>query len=391
MTAPTPSVAARVRDKLPDETTFNSPLHSTRTAAILGVALGVAFTISFITGVVSHLHQHPLSWLELPARPAGLYRVTQSVHIALGIATIPLLIAKLWTVFPLFFKRPAIGGVAHALERFSLFPLVAGAVFLLFTGTINIAYWYQPMKFFFTAGHYWAAWITIGALIIHIGAKASITRVALSRRAPDIVERSAGGLTRRGLIATIGATAGALTLATVGQTLRPLRRLSVLAPRVPTQGPQGHPINQSYSTSGIAEEAVTESEFALVVEGAVARPMRFTLDELRRLPQREAALPIQCVEGWSFSARWRGVPVRDLLELAGADPGASARVESLQPESLYRTSPLNHGQAHDRDTLLALEIDGEPLAPDHGFPLRLIGPNRPGVQQTKWVNRLVVL
>ena len=48
------------------------------------------------------------------------------------------------------------------------------------------------------------------------------------------------------------------------------------------------------------------------------------------------------------------------------------------------------GQAADHDTLLALTLDGEPLAIDHGFPCRLIAPNRPGVLQTKWVGRLTV-
>lgn len=52
---------------------------------------------------------------------------------------------------------------------------------------------------------------------------------------------------------------------------------------------------------------------------------------------------------------------------------------------------MNPFQARDRDTLLALELDGEPLAFDHGFPLRLIAPHWPGVQQTKWVNKVVVV
>ncbi|MBA2624897.1 MAG: molybdopterin-dependent oxidoreductase, partial [Acidimicrobiia bacterium] len=54
------------------------------------------------------------------------------------------------------------------------------------------------------------------------------------------------------------------------------------------------------------------------------------------------------------------------------------------------TSPLNPGQLDDPDTLLALEIDGEELHIDHGYPVRLISPNRPGVQQTKWVSKIVV-
>jgi DMSO/TMAO reductase YedYZ molybdopterin-dependent catalytic subunit len=65
-------------------------------------------------------------------------------------------------------------------------------------------------------------------------------------------------------------------------------------------------------------------------------------------------------------------------------------VESLQPAGLYRTSVLTAAQARDPVTLLAFEVNGEPLHIDHGFPVRLIGPNRPGVMQTKWVGRLVV-
>ena len=115
-----------------------------------------------------------------------------------------------------------------------------------------------------------------------------------------------------------------------------------------------------------------------------------SLEELRRWPQYTAELPIACVEGWSQSAQWSGVRVRDLLEMAGAAPDATVRVESFQNGGLYRKSELNESHAHDPDTLLALELHGETLHVDHGFPARLIGPNRPGVMQTKWVRELVV-
>src|SRR4029079_16836568 len=108
------------------------------------------------------------------------------------------------------------------------------------------------------------------------------------------------------------------------------------------------------------------------------------------LPQRSATLPIACVEGWSASRTWRGVPVRDLLDRAGARADARVRVHSLQQRLAYASSDLDPDQARDPDTLLALEVEGEQLHLDHGFPVRLIGPNRPGVLQTKWVTRLVV-
>ena len=63
---------------------------------------------------------------------------------------------------------------------------------------------------------------------------------------------------------------------------------------------------------------------------------------------------------------------------------------ALHDNSRQRTSELSSGQASDPDTLLALRVNDEVLVADHGFPARLIGPNRPGVHQTKWVARLEV-
>jgi DMSO/TMAO reductase YedYZ molybdopterin-dependent catalytic subunit len=365
---------------------FTSSVHDERTAAWLGLALAVTFSACFLTGLWSHLQQDPPSWFHPLARPAGLYRVTQGVHVASGIASIPLLLAKLWTVYPELLRRPVVRGVASALERVALVPLVGGAVFLLFTGLANINLWY-PWPFNFRTSHYWVAWITIGALVVHVGAKLTTTRAALARR--DVAAPAGPGPDRRQFLGLVAGAAGMVTLFTVGQTVWPLRKLALLAPRRPDSGPQGFPVNRSATAAGVVA-AATHPGFRLVVDGNVRMPLSLSLDDLRSMPQREATLPIACVEGWSASRTWRGVPVRELLHRAGAPEGARVRVHSLQTRLAYRSSDLDAAQAHDVDTLLALEVDGEPLHLDHGYPVRLIGPNRPGVLQTKWVHRLVV-
>jgi DMSO/TMAO reductase YedYZ molybdopterin-dependent catalytic subunit len=380
---------ARLRIGPLREGAFRSPLHSPRTAAVLGLALGVAFGLCFLTGLVSHAIQHPPAWFGWPARPAGLYRVSQGLHVAAGLAAVPLLLAKLWTVYPRLFTWPPVEGPAHALERLSLLPLVGGAVFLLVSGVANIALWY-PWRFFFPAAHFWAAWITIGALVVHVGAKSAVTAGALRRSPTPEPARTDGGLSRRGFLTTVAAAAGLLTLTTAGQTVRPLSRLGALAPRRPDVGPQGVPVNTSAARARVAD-AVRDPAWRLVVEGRVATPLSLGMADLRAMPQRRATLPIACVEGWSASAEWGGVPLRALLALAGADPSASVAVESIQRRSLYRRAVLNAAHAQDPDTLLALDLGGEPLHVDHGYPARVIAPNQPGVLQTKWVERLVVL
>jgi len=373
---------------------FSGRLHDERTAAVLGVALGVGFTVCFATGVLSHLIQNPPSWFLWTSRPAGLYRLTQGTHVALGLALIPVLLAKLWVVYPKFFDWPPFGSFPHFVERVTILPLVGGGLFLTFTGLGNINVW-RPWNFGFRPGHYWAAWITIGALVIHVFAKYATTRDALWRSgghaaAKDLDatgDNGSAGMSRRGFLATTFGASAAVALFTVGQSFEPLRTVAYLAPRRPDSGPQGLPVNRTAASVGLTD--VDVADYRLTVEGPAATdPFELTYDELRALPQRTVELPIACVEGWSANATWTGVPVSDLLERAGAPNDCEARAISMQDSSRQRSSDLNRLHAHDRDTLLALEVNGETLDADHGFPVRLIGPNRPGVMQTKWVSRL---
>lgn len=398
---------------------FTSPVHHPRVAAILGIALGTTFTICFVTGLVSDQIQQPQGWFNWPARPRDLYRWTQGAHVVSGVSMIPLLIAKLWTVYPKLWRSPPFGSVAHAVERLALIPLVAGALLLLLTGLQNIFYWY-PTPFFFTTTHYWTAWITAGALIIHVGAKISVVTAALRRAAPadagahgmpgddapgdgtsgdlapDGVPAGAapGGVAaavvaRRKFLGAVAAATGIVAVSYLAQVVSPLRALAVLTPRRSDVGVQGVPVNMNASRAEVTELA-RDPDFRLTVEGAVATPLELDLEQLRARATHEADLPITCVEGWSVGARWRGVPLRDLLAEAGVGEFGSVVVRSFQPRGSWRGARLNRSHALDPDTLLAMDLNGEPLHLDHGYPVRLIAPNNPGVMQTKWVGRVVV-
>jgi DMSO/TMAO reductase YedYZ molybdopterin-dependent catalytic subunit len=367
---------------------FSSPVRHERTASLLGIALGAAFALCFVTGLLSHAAQTHTPWFPWPARPAWLYRVTQGLHVFTGLACIPLLLGKLWAVYPKLWRWPPLLGVAHAIERLALVPLVGGSVFLLVTGVTNIDYWY-PYRFFFTTAHYWAAWITIGALVVHVGATATTTAGGLRDRGATDPSTPAG-LDRRRFLLAVAAASGAVVLATVGSTVTPLRRLAVLAPRRPSIGPQGLPVNHQARDVGVSRAGV-ERGYRLRVHGSVARPVELSLAELRARAAHEVELPISCVEGWSYSARWRGVRLRDLLDEAGAGARSRVVVRSLQTRGPYAGALVDAAHAHHPDTLLALQVNREPLHLDHGYPLRLIAPNMPGVLQTKWVTEVEVL
>ncbi|WP_181794035.1 molybdopterin-dependent oxidoreductase [Streptomyces sp. WELS2] len=368
---------------------FGGRLHDARTATSIGRWLGPAFLVCFVTGLVSHVMQYPTGWPAngLPSRPVWGYRLTQGLHVASGIAAIPLLLAKLWTVYPRLFEWPAPRSVRHALERLSVALLVAGAVFEPVSGLLNTVQWY-PWPFSFVPVHYAVAWLVAGAAVLHLAVKAPEIGAHWSRRSPGTLALPArDGADRRSLLAAVGAAVGAVTVTTVGQSFTPLKDAVLFAPRDPDRGPQSLPVNRTAAAAGVGR--IADEEYRLAVLGP--RPYTLTLNELRALPQHQVELPIACVEGWSRSAHWTGVRIADLLVRAGASPHARVRVVSLQLRGGYRVSELGSQHARDPLTLLALRLNGEELDPDHGYPARLIAPNRPGVLQTKWVGWLEVL
>ncbi|MHA6761080.1 molybdopterin-dependent oxidoreductase [Streptacidiphilus sp. PAMC 29251] len=376
---------------------FSSKLHEPRTAVVIGRWLGATFLICFATGLISHGLQDPPGWLRghLPSRPVNGYRVTQGLHVISGIASIPLLGAKLWTVYPKLFAWPPAKSVLQALERLGIVLLVGSALLEVFTGLLNTLQWY-PWPFPFRQTHFWLAWIAIGGLLLHIAAKwpeiaANWRRVRSEQQALDGQPGDAAGVGavpgRRAFLSGVALSVLTVTLVTAGQTVPWLRRFDLLAPRRPDLGPQGLPVNRTAQAAGMVH--VSGADWRLAVAGP--RPYTLTLDELGALPQYTAQLPISCVEGWSASAHWTGVRIRDLVERAGADGTARLRVVSLDRGGAYGVTEMEASYARDPLTLLALRVNGDVLAADHGYPARIIAPNRPGVLQTKWVSRLEVI
>lgn len=409
--------------RIPEPSDFRSPVHDERVVARLGMFLGGAILVLFVTGLVSHLHQHPVSWLPFGPEPAWAYRLNQGLHVAVGFASLPLVLAKLYTVYPQFFVRPPVTGWKHALERGSVGVLVASTVFQVVTGILNVFKLYV-FGFSFTTVHYATAWLAFGAALVHVGIKLPVVIRALAAGArnldsgspdhgsPDHGDPDAGGptenlltgagadraatggtsgdgTTRRGFLGSVAVATLLLTALTVGQTVTPLRAIALLAPRDPLDGPQGLAVNKTAKGARV-EELATDPDWALELVGP-GGTTHLSRADLLAMDQHEAVLPIACVEGWSASARWTGVRIRDLAALSGGRPDDPVHVVSLQPAgTFYSTSDLPGSYVAHDDTLLALTLAGEDLDLDHGFPARIIAPNRPGVLQTKWVSRLVV-
>jgi DMSO/TMAO reductase YedYZ molybdopterin-dependent catalytic subunit len=173
------------------------------------------------------------------------------------------------------------------------------------------------------------------------------------------------------------------------------------------------PIGLHYLLTHFDIPAVDASSWLLRVEGLVERPLALSLDELRKRTADEIVMTMECagngrahIEPHVFSqpwlveavgtARWRGVRVAALLEEAGVRDAATEAIfrgldrgiDGGEEQEYERSLPV--AALLEGDALLAYEMNGAPLPPQHGFPLRLVVPGWYGMTSVKWLSHVIV-
>lgn len=138
------------------------------------------------------------------------------------------------------------------------------------------------------------------------------------------------------------------------------------------------PIN-SYSDYAPANDL---ANWKLIVEGMVARPGQYSLDQVKSLPKQVQNVKHICIEGWDVIGNFGGARLSDFLQLAGADPAARfVEVSCLDDYySSYDIESCRHPQ-----TLLCYEMYGQPLTAAHGAPLRVHMPVKLGYKSAKYI------
>jgi len=384
---------------------FSSTVRSTALTARLGRALGIAFAICFLTGLLSYTQYLTWAWLPKPVVPTWGYRLTQGVHVITGVACIPLVLVKLWSVYPTSFRWPLFPSVKRVLEIASAVILVAAVLVQLVTGFLNLLDW-RPFRWDFVVVHYALAYVVIGAVLLHVAIKLPDIRYGLGTRLADgdvlteipwdqnpASHSNAGplpppvtpGISRRGVLVATGTGIGLVVITSLGQTVRPLEPLGLLAVRQPNKGPQGVPVGRTAEEAGVAD-VITSPDWRLTITGP--NPYGLSLADLEPLAIREARLPIAAGQGWSAVADWRGLSLLDLVVRAGGNRESRVIVRSLAKGGITKAE-LTGSQLEQ--AILATHVNGQRLDPDHGYPLRLVGPNRAELFDTKWLGTIEVL
>lgn len=129
------------------------------------------------------------------------------------------------------------------------------------------------------------------------------------------------------------------------------------------------------------------ADWRLVVEGSVARPHAFSLDELQRMPARRQITRHTCEEGWSAIAQWTGVPLRAVLEAAGVR--STARFVQYYAYDGW-VDGIDMLDALHPQTILAYGMNGRDLPISHGAPIRLRVEKQLGYKSMKFLRRIVV-
>ncbi len=175
------------------------------------------------------------------------------------------------------------------------------------------------------------------------------------------------------------------------------------------------PTEDFYRRTNFLVPEIDRQAWRLTVHGAVRTPLVLGWDDVRGLPARTLAVTLECAGNgrtrmtplppghpWDLgavsTARFTGVPLRDVLERAGVEAsavevafaGADAGLTEVGKAARFERSLPVH-KAMDPDVLLAWEMNGEPLPPQHGHPLRLVVPGWYGVASVKWLTEIRVL
>ena len=130
------------------------------------------------------------------------------------------------------------------------------------------------------------------------------------------------------------------------------------------------------------------ADWRLAVDGLVARPSSFSLDEIKRMPAERQITHQACEEGWSFIAEWTGVPLSYVLNLVGISPAAKFVV--FTPFDDVWDS-LDLPDAFHPQTMLAYNVNGKDLPADHGAPLRARVARQLGYKSVKYLDRMTLV
>lgn len=148
------------------------------------------------------------------------------------------------------------------------------------------------------------------------------------------------------------------------------------------------PISQQGNFMIKGTQYIDQDEYILRVDGLVENPLELTYDDLLMYPNKSRVVRLNSVDGWSFDAKWTGVPLKTLFEEAGADENATTVI--FHGVEGYTTS-LEIDYIIENDIILAYRLNDITLPPERGFPVQVVAEDKYGYKWAKWVVRMEIV
>jgi hypothetical protein len=324
-----------------------------RLLAILLVAQLASGLLTLRSGVPSTA---PLFWLHGLLAGALLVAAIEKVRRSVG----PAVRSRRW-------RRLAVGALLTLLAAAAL---VGGFAWVASGRILSIGPWTVLTL------HVWAALAAVPVILVHLAPRRwRLLRPPRSGSGPRISRRAL-----LGSAAIVGLGAVAWGTANVLDRVLSAGRRFTGSRWLPDGG-----IPPPTTFYGEGTPPIELDAWRLAVGGRVARPLSLDRSALAALGDVERDATLDCTSGWVMTTRWRGTPLRAILEAAGADADAPfVRVQSVTGWNAF----LERGELDD--ALLATHVAGEPLPAANGAPLRLVAPQRRGLDWIKWVTSIDV-
>jgi len=151
------------------------------------------------------------------------------------------------------------------------------------------------------------------------------------------------------------------------------------------QGIELTPISEQGNNAIKGTQFIEKDTYRLQIDGMVERPGNFTYSQITSYATVSKVITLNCVEGWSFTAKWTGVPVKTLLDETGIMENATTVI--FYSVDGYSTShDINY--LLDNNIILAYKINDITLPPERGFPFQLVAENKYGYKWAKWVDHI---
>lgn len=153
------------------------------------------------------------------------------------------------------------------------------------------------------------------------------------------------------------------------------------------QGTKLTPISKQNNNALAGTQVIDRATYRLTVDGLVDHPLTLTYDDLLAYPQESWLMNLNCVEGWSFTAKWTGPELNAVFNDAGVKSEATIAIfHTVDVPQGYSSLDLSY--IRDNNIIIALKLNDVTLPESRGFPFQVVAKSKYGYKWAKWVTRI---